>query len=131
MPVSASSRSDARWIASSSSSEIALVGSYGIRGWLNGRCCGSLERSWAARPPARRRWSAWPAVESISVIAGSPSVTSLTGEVEPGRLQLGVAVERVERLVTTEPGLLEAAERDRDVGGVERVHIDDPRAQRP
>ena len=47
-------------------------------------------------------------------------------EVEPGRLQLGVAVERVEPLVAPEPRLLVAAERDGDVGGVERVDPDDP-----
>ena len=56
--------------------------------------------------------------------------TSAAGEVEPGRLELGVAVERVEALVAAEPRLLVAAERDGDVGRVEGVDPDDAGADR-
>src|SRR5436190_993224 len=49
---------------------------------------------------------------------------SVLGQIEPGRLQLREAVERGEALVAAEPRLLESAERDRDVGGVERVYPD-------
>ena len=57
----------------------------------------------------------------MSVTAASPP-----RQVEPGRLELRVAVEGGHPLVAAEAGLLEAAERDRDVGGVERVDPDDP-----
>src|SRR4029077_19543726 len=46
-------------------------------------------------------------------------------EIEPGRLELRVTVERVEALVAPEAGLLVATERHRDVGGVEGVDVDD------
>src|SRR5215210_987864 len=54
---------------------------------------------------------------------------SLTGEIEPGRLELRIPVQRVESLVAPEPGLLEPAERHRDVRGVERVHPHRARSQ--
>src|SRR6185369_8996390 len=53
-------------------------------------------------------------------------VASASGEVEPGRLELGVAVEGVEALVPTEARLLVATEGDGDVGRVEGVDPDDP-----
>ena len=46
----------------------------------------------------------------------APGDASAPGQVEPGRLELGVAVEGVEPLVAAEARLLVAAERDRDVG---------------
>jgi hypothetical protein len=49
---------------------------------------------------------------------------------DPDRLQVGALVERVDRLVATETGLLEAAERRRDVAAVEAVDPDDAGAKR-
>ena len=49
---------------------------------------------------------------------------------QPGRLQLGVLVERVQRLVAAVAALLEAAERHRDVVLVVLVHVHGAGAQR-
>ena len=51
-------------------------------------------------------------------------------KVDPGRLELGVLVERVQRLVAAGSRLLEAAEGDGDVVGVVTVHVNHPGAER-
>src|SRR5688500_6430991 len=96
-----------------------------MRGWAHGRCCGRRWRSWPARPPVRRRRRPSPAAGSMYV-----NVASLPRQVDPGRLELRVAVEGGHPLVATESRLLEAAERHGDVGGVEGVHPDDTRTDR-
>src|SRR5690242_20238147 len=104
-----------------------------MRGCFHGRCGGRSLRAWAARPPARRRGAAAaPAVSgALPVAAGMSSSSvmassaSLSAQVEPRRLQLRVAVDRVEALVAAEAGLLVAPERHGDVGRIEGVDPDD------
>src|SRR5260370_36868930 len=48
---------------------------------------------------------------------------------DPDRLQVGVLLERMQRLVAAEARLLEAAERRGDVAAVEAVHPDDAGAE--
>src|SRR4051812_12033277 len=55
----------------------------------------------------------------------------LVGQVEPGRLELRVAIERMEALVAPETRLSIATERHRDVCRVEGVDIDDARPDPP
>src|SRR4051812_15860555 len=55
----------------------------------------------------------------------------LVGQVEPGRLQLGISIERMEALVAAESRLSVATEGDGDVRRVERVDVDDARADPP
>src|ERR1700741_2140000 len=69
---------------------------------------------------AERRLSASP----FSRRAGSGA------DVDPGRLDLAVFVQGVQRLVPAEAGLLEAAERRGDVAVVEAVDPDHAGAQR-
>ena len=86
------------------------------RALLRQRRCGRGPRDRRSR--RRRRPS--PAAVSMSVMRRhSPE------QVEPGRLELRVAVERGEPLVAPEAGLLVATERHRDVGRIERVDPDD------
>src|SRR5579885_1398757 len=60
---------------------------------------------------------------------GLPAGPSSGADVDPGRLELGVFVERVNRLVAPEAGLLEAAEGRGDMAVVEAVDPDDAGAQ--
>ena len=51
------------------------------------------------------------------------------GKVEPRRLQVAVFVERVQGLVTSEAGLLDASERDRDTSNSVTIgSVDNARA---
>src|SRR3546814_16443522 len=61
--------------------------------------------------------------------AGSGSASSLA-KIDPDRLQLGVFLHRVQRLVAAEAGLLVAAEGRRHVAGIEAVHPPPAGAQR-
>src|SRR5688572_31375068 len=54
----------------------------------------------------------------------SVTMASLPRQVEPGRLELGIAIERGHPLVAPKTRLLEATEGHRDVGGIERVDPD-------
>jgi hypothetical protein len=96
----------------------------GQRGYL----AGMPSRPVTAGRTARYRATPWCAVPRCGA---RPSGGGLPRQVEPGGLELGVAIQGVERLVTAETGLLEAAERHRHVGRVEGVDEDDPGPQRP